>query len=37
MNADTVAAVKKWTFKPLIRAGQPVAFNIKLIFNYSIQ
>jgi TonB family protein len=37
MNADTVAAVKKWTFKPLIRAGQPAAFNIKLIFNYSIQ
>jgi TonB family protein len=37
MNADTVAAVKKWTFKPLIRAGQPVAFSIKLIFNYSIQ
>jgi len=37
MNADTVAAVKKWTFKPLIRAGQPVAFNIKLIFTFSIQ
>jgi len=37
MNADTVAAVKKWTFKPLVRAGQPVAFNIKLIFTFSIQ
>jgi TonB family protein len=37
MNDDTIAAVKKWTFKPLIRAGQPVAFSIKLIFNYSIQ
>jgi TonB family protein len=37
MNAATVAAVKKWTFKPLLRAGQPVAFNIRLIFNYSIQ
>jgi TonB family protein len=37
MNVDTVAAMKKWTFKPLIRSGQPVAFNIKLIFNFSIQ
>jgi TonB family protein len=37
MNAETIAAVKRWTFKPLIRAGQPAAFNIKLIFNYSIQ
>jgi len=37
MNLDTIAAVKRWTFKPLIRAGQPVAFNIKVIFNYSIQ
>jgi TonB family protein len=37
MNADTVAAVKKWTFKPLVRSGQAVAFNIKLIFSYSIQ
>jgi outer membrane biosynthesis protein TonB len=37
MNMDTIAAVKKWTFKPLTRAGQPIAFNIKLTFNYSIQ
>ena len=37
MNADTVSAVKKWTFKPVIRAGQPIAFSIKLVFNFSIQ
>jgi len=37
MNAATIAAVKKWTFKPFIRAGQPAAFNIRLIFQFSIQ
>jgi TonB family protein len=37
MNAATVAAAKKWTFKPLLRAGQPVTFNIRLSFQYSIQ
>ena len=36
MNAATVAAVKKWTFKPLVRAGRPAAFNIKLIFQFSV-
>jgi len=37
MNAATLAAVKKWTFKPLIRAGQPAAFNMRLILQFSIQ
>jgi TonB family protein len=37
MNAATVAAVKKWTFKPLLRAGRPAAFNIKLVMQFSIQ
>lgn len=37
MNMDTLTAVGKWTFKPYLRAGQPAAFTIKLIFQYSIQ
>ena len=36
MNTDTLASVKKWTFKPFLRAGRPAAFNIKLVFQFSI-
>ena len=37
MNTETVTAAKKWTFKPLMRAGKPAAFNLKLTFQFSIQ
>jgi TonB family protein len=37
MNAATVAAARKWTFKPFVRAGRPVAFSIKMVFQFSIQ
>jgi len=37
MNAAAVAAARKWTFRPVIRAGKPVAFAIKLVFQFSIR
>ena len=37
MNTATLAAIRKWTFKPFVRAGQPASFTIKLIMKFSLQ
>ena len=37
MNAASIEAVKKWSFKPVVRAGQAVPFTIKLVFDYVSQ
>ncbi len=37
MNASTLAAIRKWTFKPFVRAGQPASFTIKLVMKFSLQ
>jgi TonB family protein len=36
MNDATLAAVRKWTFKPFLRGTQPAAFTIKLIMKFSL-
>ena len=37
MNAPTIDAVKKWSFKPVLRVGQPAPFTFKLVFEYLSQ
>jgi hypothetical protein len=37
MNAASIDAAKKWVFKPVLRAGQPAPFTIKLVFEYLSQ
>jgi TonB family protein len=37
MNAATVAAAGKWTFKPYVINGRPAAYSIKLVFAFSLQ
>jgi TonB family protein len=37
MNAETVTAAGKWTFKPYSSSGRPTAYTIKLVFAFSLQ
>jgi len=37
MNAETVAAAGKWTFKPYVVNGRPTAYTIKLVLAFSLQ
>jgi TonB family protein len=37
MNAESMAAAGKWTFKPYTVNGRPTAYTIKLIFAFSLQ
>jgi len=37
MNAETVTAAGKWTFKPYVVNGRPTAYTIKLVFAFTLQ
>ena len=37
LNAATIAAVKAWTFKPVILSGRAAPFTFRLVFQYMVQ